>query len=150
MSPWGGFISPYISRLLSCSSRPQTPIFSLFILCSFQPGQPLIHRCTIIKTTSKHHQKLLAFCLRSDCFPKNTHENIVGVDEYASEVYRLPFSKTQHPPGGYRKDRDCSRLFPLSVAAPRLVCRALVLPVLLDGCGYAPQPFSARIDTRSL
>ena len=63
---------------------------------------------------------LYAFCLHSNCVPKNTHKNIVGVDVWASEVYRLPFSKIQHPPGGYRKDRDYSRLFPLSVAAPRL------------------------------
>ena len=66
-----GFPPPHISRLpLGFSWVPlglNTPTFSLFILCSFQPGQPLIHRCTIIKTTSKPHQNIIKNCLHFAC-----------------------------------------------------------------------------------
>ena len=142
-----GFPPPHISRassrLLLGSSWAKCPTFSLFILCSFQAAP-----------SSKPHQNIIKNCLHFACvliaFQKTRTKTLLVCMNGQVRYTDCPFPKCSTLRGGYRKDRDCSRLFPLSVAAPRLVCRALVLSVLLDGCGYTPQPFSARIDTRSL
>jgi hypothetical protein len=68
-----GFLTASLAFLLG-----QIPhILSVHPLFVSTAIRPLHRHQNHIKTSSK----LLAFCLRSDCFPKNTHENIVGVDE---------------------------------------------------------------------
>lgn len=101
----------------STSSQPQhTHILFVHLLFVSIVIQPLHRHQNHIKTSSK----LLAFCLRSDCFQKiRTKILLVWMNRQVRYAdFHLQKSSTLR--GGYRKDRDCSRLFLLSVAAPRL------------------------------
>ena len=122
---WTAFRPPYLtasSRLLLGSSWAKCPAFSLFILCSFQAAP-----------SSKPHQNIIKNCLHFACvliaFQKTRTKTLLVCMEGLCVVCSLPFSKSDTLRGGYRKDRDCSRLFLLFVAAPRLcIVRFFVFP----------------------
>ena len=120
------FPPPHISRLPLGFSWVPLGLNASHSLCSSFVRFKLHHHQNHIKTSSKIACVLIAF-------QKIRTKILLVCMEGLCVVCGLPFSKSATLRGGYRKDRDCSRLFPLSVAAPRLVCRALVLSVLLDG-----------------
>lgn len=132
-----GFPPPHISQLPHGFSCIPLGLNTPYPLCSSFVRSSRFNRCTTSAPSSKPHQNIIKNCLHFACvliaFQKIRTKTLLVCMEGVCVVCGLPFSKYDTLRGGYRKDRDYSRFFPLSVAAPQLVCRALVPSVLLDG-----------------
>ena len=108
-----GFPPPHISRLPLGFSWVPLGLNAPHSLCS-----------SFVRFKLHHHQNIIKNCLHFACvliaFQKTRTKTLLVCMNRQVRYIDCPFQKCSTLRGGYRKDRDCSLLFPLSVAAPQL------------------------------